>query len=110
MSTTPKPSNGLMFHALRTETLIARLRRTIEPFRELSPKMVMATGPTLDRTRNEQIRLAEECVREAYCMLVDVQWFLSEYDHPDNQVEEESDDEEDDTTTPNEEEDEDECE
>jgi len=105
MSTTPKPSNGLMFHALRTETLIARLRRTIAPFRELSPKIVLTT-PIAGVTEEQQEK--EDCLKQAYCMLVDVQWFLSEYDDPDNQVEEEN--EEDDTTTPNPEEDEDECE
>jgi hypothetical protein len=110
MTTKPKPSNGLMFHALRTETLIARLRRTIEPFRQLSPKIVTALGPTgIDTMGIHDAGMSpEKCLRLAYCMLVDVQWFLSEYDDPDNQVEEEN--EEDDTTTPNPEEDEDECE
>ena len=108
MSTKPKPSNGLMFQVLRTEQVLGQLRKAIAPFRELSPKMVMVTGPTLDRTRHEQIRLAEECVRKAYRMLVDVQYSLSAYDDPDNQDDDMADDEEDDTTTPDEEEDEDE--
>jgi len=110
MSNKPKPRNGLMFHTLRTEQLLSDLRRAIEPFRELSPQMVTATGPTTGRTRHEQIALAEDCVRKAYCMLVDVQWFLSEYDDPDTLADELDDGEEDDTTTPNPEEDEDECE
>jgi len=96
MATNPKPSNGLMFHALRTETLIARLRRTLEPFRQLSPRIVSATGTTGERTP-EQWQAADDCLTQAYCMLVDVQWFLSEYDDPDNQDDAmaEPDDEED---------------
>jgi hypothetical protein len=94
-----------MVEAVRTEQLLRQLRNAIAPFRKLSPQMVMATGPTVGRTRHEQIALAEGCVRDAYNMLVEIQFFLSEYDDPDRQ-----DDEEDDTTTPNPEEDEDECE
>lgn len=82
MATKPKPCNGLMFHAQRTEQLLAQLRKTIAPFRQLSPKIVTALGPTGERTP-EQWAAADACLKEAYSMLVDVQWFLSEYDDPD---------------------------
>lgn len=107
MATKPKPCNGLMFHALRTEQLLAQLRKTIAPFRQLSPKIVSALGPHGALTE-EQTQLGQECLKKAYCMLEDVQWFLSEYDDPDALADELDDYEEDDTTTPNEEEDEDE--
>jgi hypothetical protein len=109
MATNRKPRNGLMFHTLRTEQLLSDLRAAIAPFRQLSPKIVMALGPTGERTP-EQFEAAEDCLKKAYCMLVDVQWFLSEYDDPDTLADELDDGKEDDTTTPNPEEDEDECE
>jgi len=107
MSTKPKYSNGLMFQALRTETLIARLRKAIAPFRELSPKILLAT-PIAGVTEEQQAK--EDCLKEAYWILMDVQWFLQEYDDPDNHDYHRADDEEIDTTTTNDEEGEDECE
>jgi hypothetical protein len=109
MSNKPKTSNGLMFQVLRTEQVLAQLRKTIAPFRQLSPKIVMALGHTGERTP-EQFDAAEDCLKKAYCMLVDVQYFLSSYDDPDNQDDDMTDDEVTDTTTPNSEEDEHECE
>jgi hypothetical protein len=107
MANKPKPSNGLMYQVLRTEQLIAQLRYQIAPFRELSPKIVAVT-PTAGVTEEQQVQ--EDCLKQAYCMLVEIQFLLSNYDDPDNPDNHMADDEEDDTTTPNPEEDEDECE
>jgi hypothetical protein len=108
MSNKPKTSNSLMFQVLRTEQTLAHLRKVIAPFRQLSPQIVTALGPTGERT-SAQFEAAEDCLKKAYCMLVDVQYFLSAYDDPDNQDDDMADDEVTDTTT-NDEEGEDECE
>jgi len=94
-----------MVEAVRTEQLLRQLRTAIAPFRKLSPKIVEVT-PTAGVTEEQQAQ--EDCLKEAYNMLVEIQFFLSEYDDPDRPDDDMADDEEDDTTTPNPEEDEDE--